>query len=134
MLLVRFRYHIITRQRVGDTLQEFPLLAEDCEVLAFAGAPQQAHWLDPKEVETLLQAQPEANIHPDQATHFLRRVIENFAYLHPALDQEAIRRGEELLEAHRRVRIASRAKGISYRVEPQLPPDVLGIYIYLSVS
>lgn len=134
VLLVRFRYHILTRQRRGDVLHEFPLLAEDCQVLAFAGAPQQAHWLDPEEVEPLLQAQPEANIHPDQAAHFLRRVLETFAYLHPVLNQEAIRRGEELLEAHRRVRRASRARGISYRVEPQLPPDVLGIYVYLPVK
>ena len=53
------------------------------------------------------------------------------AALQPYLDQAAIRRGEELLEAHRRVRTASQIKGISYRVEAQLPPDVLGIYVYL---
>jgi hypothetical protein len=40
-------------------------------------------------------------------------------------------RGEELLEAHRRVRQAAKMKDVSYRVEPQLPPDVLGIYVYL---
>ena len=32
---------------------------------------------------------------------------------------------------HRRVRTASQIKGISYRVEAQLPPDMLGIYVYL---
>ncbi len=31
------------------------------------------------------------------------------------------------------VRIAARLKGIRYRVEPHLPPDVLGIYVYLPV-
>jgi hypothetical protein len=29
------------------------------------------------------------------------------------------------------VRVASQAKGVSHRVEPQLPPDVLGIFVYL---
>jgi hypothetical protein len=61
----------------------------------------------------------------------LRKVIEGFDALRPRLDQVAEQRGMELLEAHRRVRIASQAKGVSHRVEPQLPPDVLGIYIYL---
>jgi len=51
----------------------------------------------------------------------------------------ARQRGEELLEAHQRVRRASKARrssrgsygNVHYRVEPQLPPDVLGIYVYL---
>ena len=41
VLLVRFRYHIITRK--GDN--ETALLAEDCQILAFAGSPQSAEWL-----------------------------------------------------------------------------------------
>jgi hypothetical protein len=43
----------------------------------------------------------------------------------------AKRRGEDLLKAHRRVRHASRLKGTNQRVEPKLPPDVLGIYVFL---
>ena len=42
-------------------------------------------------------------------------------------------RAEELLQAHRRVRTAARIKGLRYRVEPDLPPDILGIYVYLPV-
>ena len=40
---------------------------------------------------------------------------------------------EELLHAHRRVRTATRLRGLRYKVEPHLPPDVLGIYVYLPV-
>jgi hypothetical protein len=127
LLLVRLRYHIITRH--GE--QEKPLLAEDCQVLAFAGAPQNAEWLYSDTAEALLDATPDANITPEQAADFVRRVIDGFATLQPYLDQAAIKRGEALLEAHRRVRTASQLKGISYRVEAQLPPDVLGIYVYL---
>jgi hypothetical protein len=32
------------------------------------------------------------------------------------------------------VRQAAHMRGVSYRVEPQLPPDVLGIYVYLPVA
>jgi superfamily II DNA or RNA helicase len=127
LLLVRFRYHIITRR--GE--EEYPLLAEDCQVLAFAGSPQNAEWLDPSIAEDLLQVQPDANVNPDQAADFLRRVINDFRAIRSHLDEVAARRSEELLEAHRRVRAASRARGVSHRVEPQLPPDVLGIFVYL---
>jgi hypothetical protein len=127
VLLVRLRFHIVTKQ--GE--QERPLLAEDCQVLAFAGSPQNAEWLQPDKAEALLQAEPEANVAPDQAAHFLRLLLDGFDALRPHLEHSARERGAELLESHRRVRIASRAKGVSNRVEPQLPPDVLGIYIYL---
>jgi superfamily II DNA or RNA helicase len=127
VLLVRLRFHIVTKQ--GE--QERPLLAEDCLVLAFAGSPQNAEWLPADKAEALLQAKPEANVAPDQAAHFLRSMLDGFDILRPHLEHSARERGAELLEAHRRVRTASRAKGISHRVEPQLPPDVLGVYIYL---
>ena len=39
--------------------------------------------------------------------------------------------GEELLEALQGVRRASKIWNVRYRVEPQLLPDVLGIYVYL---
>lgn len=127
LLLTRFRYHIITIQ--GDL--STPLLAEDCQVLAFSGSPQSAEWLDEQTALALLETTPDANILPEQATTFLRKVIEQFEVLSPALEQAAKARGEVLLEAHRRVRNDSRIKGVRYRIEPQLPPDVLGIFIYL---
>jgi superfamily II DNA or RNA helicase len=127
LLLTRFRYHIITIQ--GDL--STPLLTEDCQVLAFSGSPQSAEWLDEPMALSLLEATPDANILPEQATTFLRKVIEQFEVLSPALEQAAKARGEALLEAHRRVRTDSRIKGVRYRIEPQLPPDVLGIFIYL---
>lgn len=127
LLLVRFRYHIVTKR--GNL--EKPLLAEDCQILVFEGSPQNARWLNDALAENLLHAVPEANVKPDQAKEFVRRVIDNFDVLQPYLNEAARQRGEDLLQAHRRVRTASRQIRVSYRVEPQLPPDVLGIYIYL---
>jgi len=127
VLLIRLRFHIVSK--LGD--QERPLLAEDARVLAFAGSPQNAEWLPAEQAEALLLAEPEANVAPDQAAHFARLVRDGFDLLRPHLDASARERGAELLDAHRRVRAASRTKGVSYRVEPQLPPDVLGFYVYL---
>jgi len=131
LLLVRLRYHIITRRVRGGQVRESPLLAEDCQLLAFAGSPQNAEWLDSRQAEELLLAQPDANIGADQATHFMRQTLETLDAIRPRLDQVAQQRGEELLDAHRRVRIAARESGVSHRVEPQLPCDVLGVYLYL---
>jgi hypothetical protein len=128
VLLVRARYHLIRTTTEGET----PLLAEDCLTLAFAGAPDAAEWLDdPAATEVLLAATPDGNIAPEQATTFVRRVIEGFEHLRPRLDQRVVERGEALLEAHRRVRSAARMTGVRYRVEAQLPADVLGVYVYL---
>jgi len=127
LLLLRLRYHIVAVQNE----QERPLLAEDTLALAFAGAPQNAEWLEPAAAEQLLLAHPEANISPEQATDFVHKVEEGFDLLRPMLEQAARQRGEVLLEAHQRVRRASKIRNVRYRVEPQLPPDVLGIYVYL---
>lgn len=127
LLLTRFRYHILTKK--GD--DEYPLLAEDCQLLAFEGAPNNATWLDSEAANSLLEAEPKGNVAPDQAASFISRVTENFAALQSHVDAQAESRGKELLDAHRRVRTAARIKGLTYRVETMLPPDILGIYVLL---
>jgi superfamily II DNA or RNA helicase len=129
LLLVRFRYHILTKH--GKSGEERPLLAEELAPLAFAGSPQAAEWLSPEEAEKLLQLTPEANVSPDQAREFLQRVIEGIESLSAHIDEAARLLGKELLAAHQRVRSASRQTGLQTRVEPNLPADIIGIYIYL---
>ncbi|PWB53891.1 MAG: ATP-dependent helicase [Anaerolineales bacterium] len=130
LTLVRFRYHIVTIQ--GE--QEKPLLAEDCQAIAFTGSPQNAEWLDTIASETLLSYLPDANINSEQAGDFVKKVVEGFDAIRPHLDEVAVQRGKELLEAHQRVRRASKIRNVTYRVEPQLPPDVIGIYVYLPMG
>jgi hypothetical protein len=127
LLILRLRYHLITR--IGS--DERQLLAEDSLILGFEGAPENAVWLAPDEAEYLLHAEPDDNIHPQEAADYVRRVVDGFDSLAPILNQIAEDRGAELLDAHRRVRAASRHRGVRYSVEPQLPPDVLGIYVFL---
>ncbi len=128
VLLVRFRYHIIKEKKGGENK---PLLAEECGLLAFTGSPENAVWLGKDEAEKLLQASPDANVNPDQARDFVQKVIDGFDHLRPHLDETAKQLGAQLLDAHQRVRIAAKQKGVQTHVEPNLPPDVLGIYVYL---
>jgi len=127
VLLLRFRYHIVTRQ--GD--HEWPLLAEDVGLAAFEGRPGSARWLDDADAELLLAAIPAGNVAREQSQAFVAQVVEGFDALLPHIDTILDARGAALLESHRRVRDAVRQKGITYRIEPQRPADVLGIYIAL---
>jgi len=130
LLLCRYRYHVVT---IRDG-RESELLAEDCRLLAFAGSPENAEWLEDEAAEKLLEAEPAANIAPDLAKDFVRRVVEGFASIEPHIHEDARRKAGALLDAHRRVRAAARMQRVSYRVVPQLPPDVLGIFVLLPVA
>ncbi len=127
LLLLRHRFHIVTR--IGQ--EERPLLAEDAQLVAFAGPPEKPEWLPPEAAEVLLAAEPEANVPPDQARDAVHKIVEGIEALRPRLADIARERGELLLDAHRRVRQASKARGVSHRIEAQDEPDVLGIFVYL---
>ena len=77
--------------------------------------------MDNATAERMLRAMPDANITSEQASDFVHKVAEGFNAIRPHLDEVA----------HQRVRSASKIRNVRYRVEPQLPPDVLGIYVYL---
>ncbi|MEW4565783.1 helicase-related protein [Bremerella sp. JC770] len=129
LLLLRLRYHIITTRQDKVT----PLLAEDTQILGFRGTPSTAEWLTREEAESLLLATPDENVTDDIARNFIQKVIDEFQHVHPRLDEVAEAHGKELLDAHQRVRKAARRTGVKYSIEPQLPPDVLGLYVYLPV-
>jgi len=123
LLLLRLRYHIHTGFSRGDTTY---LLAEECITVGFSGAPDTPTWLD--DVDDLYQAMPAENITDDQKRGFIQQVLDAYAHLTPHLNQIAHTRAQTLLQAHTRVR---RNKAITYDVQPQLPFDIIGIYIYL---
>lgn len=130
LLLVRFRFNLVT---IEDGLER-SVVAEDARIFAFRGSPQGAEWLDPDEAEELLRLEPDANIGPDQATDFVGKVIDASEALEPHLNDEAKALADGLLDQHRRVRTAAQRKGVRFRVEPHLPPDVLGIYVLLPTA
>lgn len=125
LLLVRYRYHIRSHAARGEE----PMLAEECVVLGYRGSPDEPEWLDLGASEGVLNAGPDANLYPDQARDFVRSAVEGLDRVRGFLAQEAERRAQVLLGSHRRVRAAARITGVRYDVEPQLPPDVLGVYV-----
>lgn len=131
MLLLRMRFHIVTQGRDGV---ERPLLAEDLVLAGFTGSPERAEWVPPNALDSLLEADADANIGADQAQTHVRRVLERFEDLRPRLDQIAEERGEALLDAHRRVRKATKSGVRALKVDAHKPADILGVYVYLPAS
>jgi len=127
LLLMRYRFDLYSQQR-GLTRQ---LLAEDAGVLAFTGDPRSPTWLPSDHAHGLLAARPAGNVSPEQAQEFVTTMLAAAPTWRPALDDQARARAEALLNSHRRVRESIRLRSASYRVEPQLPPDVLGVYVLL---
>jgi hypothetical protein len=127
LLLLRLRYHLVKQ----DDGKEKPLLVEDTQLLAFLGSPGAPEWLSSVETEALLDAVSAANITPTQAQGFLQEVLEAREVIEERLKETAIERGKGILETHKRVRRAAKTTTVGVKVEPQLPPDVLGIFIFL---
>ncbi len=128
VLLLRVRMQILT-PRPGAP--PHALLAEDLVAVGFRGAASSPSWLDPEAVDALLEAGPDANIAPDLARAQVRAALSGLENLKPELDRIAQERAESLLDAHRRVRQTARMRLRGLKVEPWLPADLLGLFIYL---
>lgn len=128
VLLLRMRFHIVNEGRDG---QRSPLLAEDLALLGFRGPPDRAEWLEPGEAEALLHAEADANIGAGQAQNAISRLLDRFEVLKPRLKQVADEHGAALLDAHRRVRKATKPGVRALKVDVHHPADVLGVYVYM---
>lgn len=129
LLLLRLRIHLTSSR--GEGRRE--LLAEEAALRAFAGSAEDPQWLSAAETEALLAARPHGNVAPDQARTLLGGEIAKLDGLLPALEEFAGTRAEELLEAHRRVRAEAKSGGV-LSARPQLPLDVVGVYLYFPAA
>ena len=127
-MLLRLRFGLV-ETRGGTTPQE--LLVEDSQLVAFRGSAATPEWLPTAEAETLVMAGPDANIPSDVARTHLDRVIGDLDPIDQELMRIANERAVEIRDAHRRVRKAARLSVGRLQVEPKLPVDVLGLYLYL---
>jgi len=129
VLLVRFRYDITMKKGAQETSN----LIEECAMLGFRGSASKAEWLVKEDVEALLSATPGKNITQEQAADFIGSVVDNFTQLVPQIEKEGFSRADKLLFSHRRLRNEANIKGVTYKISPKLPADILGIYVYLPV-
>ncbi|AFZ11467.1 AAA ATPase [Crinalium epipsammum PCC 9333] len=121
LLLLRLR-HLLESSKHQD------LLAEECLVVGFTNPPSNPIWLAPNEAISLLRtSQPVGDrplaIKQIEVSELLGRIGE----LQPDLELFAKERSLALSQSHRRVRAITKEGQI--KVKPQLPMDILGVYI-----
>ena len=121
ILLLRSRY-LLSSPRVQN------LLAEECFVAGFTGPPSNPLWLYPDEAQhLLLQVEPVEDIPLALKQMEISDLVGSLSSLEDELEAIAQMRGQALGQSHRRVR--SITKEGQVKVKPQLPMDVLGIYV-----
>ena len=106
------------------------LLAEEILPLAFTGESQSPTIFENDATAELLMARPTGNLTDSLVKQQLQTLIGQLPSTIALLEQTAVDRAAALLDAHTRVREASRVTG-KVTVEPVLPVDVLGTFIYL---
>lgn len=131
LLLLRYRFHLT--QPYDD--HTYRSLVEDSQIVAFTGLPESPEWLTENDAKALLMAMPTDNVLPQQAEAQIERVIDKYASFLPIINGFAQKRSTELLASHLRVRDAVLLKRSQKPdIKPELPPDLLGIYVYLPVG
>lgn len=132
LLLARVRANVTLPGRSGPRSH----VAEEARALAFTATPANPNWLDAPAVEALLAARPDRNLPADIARNVMRGILGALPAVRPHLDRFAHDLADSLRDAHVRVRTAARgdrAGALTIRgltVEPQLPVDILGVYVY----
>jgi len=131
-LLVRLRTHVTLPGREGDRTH----VAEEAKVVAFTGTPANPAWLEAAAVADLMAALPHANVPPDAAANTMAAVLKAVPLLDSALNDVAADVAATLAESHMTVRQAARGDRVGKLgthglvVSPQLPVDVLGVYVF----
>jgi superfamily II DNA or RNA helicase len=125
LLVARFRYHL---QVAGSAFET--ILCEEIVPLACTGSADSPQWVSTDESERLLTAKPERNLTQTAVDQQLGLLVPSLPKFQSSLLNVAGKRAAAQLEAHERVREASRTKG-RVSIQPVLPVDILGAYVLL---
>jgi Helicase conserved C-terminal domain len=121
LLLLRLRHLLEGGAHQG-------LLAEECLVVGFTGSPADPLWLEVEEAADLLrQAEPVDDKPLALKQMEIEALLGRLDELRGELEVLAQGRSQSLAQSHRRVRTITKEGQI--RVKPQLPMDILGVYI-----
>ncbi len=105
---------------------ESPLLAE--EILLFGS--QGSTILSEETVADLSsKATPFANLTDAEKSREIETALSVYETLQSSIEKAVEERAAKLLESHRRVRAITKTKAIT--VKPELPPDLIGVYVFL---
>jgi superfamily II DNA or RNA helicase len=126
LLLLRPRYLI--HEREGET----PSLAEETLAWGYRGLPPDIEAFTLDEARRLVdEATSAANLSAQEKSEVVDETLDAWEALQPQLDAVLDERAARLTESHRRIRSLTRAGQV--RIEPQRPPDLLGVLVLVPV-
>ncbi len=130
--LLRLRCHLQIERRGpgGRFAPERSLVAEECFSVASRGSSS-ARAVTEDEALKLFKLTPTRNMPKGQQSHFLRQALFSQVRLNQDFEVAAKKKAEQLLGDHRRIREASRARGLRYKVAPILPVDQIGVFVFV---
>ncbi|WP_136809605.1 helicase-related protein [Desulfosediminicola flagellatus] len=120
--LLRLRYRLTIKR----SKQAREMLAEEAVAVAVVG--DQTRILPKAEALDFMQSKVSKNMPFERRSRELTTAIDNLPDLYETFKSIAAQNAKELLADHRRVREAADARG-EYQVQPQLPVDVMGVYV-----
>ena len=135
LYLLRLRSQLLVERR-GPDRRYSPLkslLAEECLALAIR-AGETPEILTDDDALALLSLEPCRNMTNGQKSHIIRQALQTLPDMKDVFERVAHERARRLLADHRRIREASDAKGLRHNVVPALPPDKIGIYVFLPMA
>ena len=135
LYLVRLRNQIQVERRREDGRYALhkSLLAEECLAMVVRGSGTPERWSE-TDALSLLASEPGRNMEMGQKSTLIGQALGGIQSLDPMFGRIAHERARELLEDHRRIRMASDARGLRYQVVPALPVDKIGIYVFLPMA
>lgn len=125
VLLVRLRHQLTVSHRGLTRL----LLCEETLTVGLESGGESTP-LAEAAARSLMTAEPTRNMPPPLRDQHIQRALAQLPELQPTLEALARARAQQLLEDHRRVRVASDARG-EYRVTPSLPVDIMGVFVLI---
>lgn len=124
LLLLRLRF--LVYERGGDT----PTLAEETLVWGYHGSVPDITPLPLDEARRLMdEAQPTGNLDKTHKRELVAEATAAWNAVQAHLEQMADERKARLEDAHQRIR--SLTCGVKLRIEPQMPPDLLGVLVLM---
>ncbi len=126
VLLVR------ARNLIHERIEGRQIVAEELLLWGWRGLAKNGEILKGSEAEALVRGSvPARNLSPESCRHYLEEVLGELAPLRPVLDELALERAKVLVRQHERYKSLTGTKGRFEAVEPALPPDIVGIYVFI---
>ncbi len=129
LFLLRIRHQIQIVQQ-GEENGFRSIMAEECLGTALRGTTE-VKPLSEADALSLLTMKPSRNMEESQKTHLIKQELNRLPSLESTFNGIAENRAQTLLADHRRIREAGNMKGQRYKVDPVLPVDIMGIFVFM---